>query len=65
MGRTLQQSAQRHTSCQIEEGDDLAINLGSISRAEVVKADKRIKNLEAPGPDNTPPEVMEADIGSM
>ena len=65
MGRLLQHFAQRYTGCQIQEGDDLDNNLGSIFRADLVNADKKIKNGKAPGSDNTPPEIMKAYIGSL
>ena len=65
MGRPLQQFALWYTGCQIEEGNDLDNNLGSISRADLVNADRKIKNGKAPGSDNTPPEIMKAYIGSL
>ena len=44
---------------QIKEGDDLDINLGPITKAEVVEAIKKIKNGKAS--DNIPPRVMKGD----
>ena len=45
----------------IEGWDDLDVNLGPISRAEVVEAIKKTKSGKAPDPDNIPPEAMKAD----
>lgn len=45
----------------IEGGDDMDINLGPISRAEVVEVIKKTKNGKATDPDNIPSEAMKAD----
>ena len=45
----------------IEEGDDLDINLGPISRSEVMEAINKTKNGKGPGPDNISPKFMKAD----
>jgi len=48
---------------EIEEGDGLDINLGPITKTEVVEAIKKIRNGKAPGLVNIPSGVMKADTG--
>jgi hypothetical protein len=48
----------------IEDGEDLDVNIGPITREEVVKAVHKIKNRKAPGPDSIPPEALKADPGT-
>ena len=45
----------------IEEGEDLEVNLGPISKEEIIQAIGKTKSGKAPGPDNIPPEVLKAD----
>ena len=45
----------------IEEGEDLEVNLGPISKEEITRAIGKTKSGKAPGPDNIPPEVLKAD----
>ena len=52
---------QLSTQPEIEEGDDLHINLGPISRTGGSEAIRKKNSVKAPGPDNTPPEVMKVD----
>ena len=47
----------------IDEGEDLEVNLGPISRAEIIEAIGKTKNGKAPGPDNITPEVLKAEAG--
>ena len=44
----------------IEEGLNLAINTGPITKQEITQAINKIKNRKAPGPDKIPPEAMKA-----
>ena len=45
----------------IEEGEDLDVHLGPISKAEIIQAISKIKTGKAPGPDNILPEVLKAE----
>jgi len=44
----------------IEEGSDLDVNLGPITKEEITRAVEKSKSGKAPGPDNIPPEVLKA-----
>ena len=39
-------------------GDDLDVDTGPITKTEIIKALKKIKNGKAPGPDQIPREVL-------
>lgn len=45
----------------IPEGDDLDVDVGPITRNEIIKAVKALKAGKAPGPDNIPPEALKQD----
>ena len=45
----------------IEEGEDLEVNLGPISKEEIIRAIGKTKSGKAPGKDNIPPEVLKVD----
>ena len=42
-------------------GDDLDVDTGPITKTEIIKALKKIKNGKAPGPDQIPPEVLKTN----
>jgi len=45
----------------IDDGEQLPVNMGPITTAEIVTAIAKIKLGKAPGPDNIPPEALKAD----
>ncbi len=44
-------------------GDDLDVDTDPITKDEIIKALRKIKNGKAPGPDQIPPEVLKANPG--
>ena len=44
----------------IEEGPDLDINTGPVTKLEITRAISKMKSGKAPGPDKIPPEAMKA-----
>lgn len=51
-------------TANIEEGQDLDVNLGPVTKQEIANMVSKIKNGKAPGPDNIPPEALRADAGT-